>query len=266
MTVLQFSPKSRADDTTLKTIVADAAKSGHHAVEAEERDDKRADIAARVESGKPDEAIRAEAEKGFDLLLLGIDRPTAAGSGFSAVVNRIAQGFAGPIALVMTGDRQDDVAATEGFNILVPVNGTDAARHGAEFAFALSSPRASKITALHVANRKAADDKNSARARASGAGDRNKKAVLRDTTELGARYGFRAVDTASHTDIAPDDAILEEAKRTEADLIVIGATRRVGDDLFLGETVANVLQEWTGAIILVIAAREAVARENAAAA
>ena len=130
----------------------------------------------------------------------------------------------------------------------------------------LNFVQASKITALHVANRKATDDKKPRRARASSAGDRNKKAVLRDTAELGARYGFRAVATVSHTDIAPDDAILEEAKRTEADLIVIGATRRVGDDLFLGETVANVLQEWTGPIILVIAAREAVANEAAAAA
>jgi Kef-type K+ transport system membrane component KefB/nucleotide-binding universal stress UspA family protein len=265
VTVLQFSSKARLDDALLKTIVTDAAKFGHHAVQEGERDDKRADIVARVEPGKPEEAIKAEAEKGFDLLLLGLDKATVAAGGFSAAVNRIAADFAGPIALVMAGDG-DEIVAAEGFNILVPVNGTDAARHGAEFAFALSPPRASKITALHVASRKAPAGKNPARARASSAGDRNKKAVLRDTTELGARYGFRAVDTASHTDIAPDDAILEEAKRSQADLIVIGATRRVGDDLFLGETVANVRQAWDGPIILVIAAREAVARESSAAA
>ena len=117
-----------------------------------------------------------------------------------------------------------------------------------------------------MASRKATDDKKPAKARAGGAGDRNKKAVLRDATELGARYGFRAIDTASHTDVAPDDAILEEARRIEADLIVIGGARRIGDDLFLGETVANVLQEWTGAIILVISASETAARESAAAA
>jgi nucleotide-binding universal stress UspA family protein len=264
--VLQFSGKAKADDAALKTAVTEAAKSGHHAVGEGERQDKRADIVARVEIGKPEEAIKLEAEKGFDLLLLGIDRPTGAAGGFSPVVNRIAQDFSGPIALVMTGEKQGDPVAAEGFNILVPVNGTDAARHGAEFAFALSPAQASKITALHVANRKAADDKKTTRTRAGNAGDRNKKAVLRDTTELGARYGFRAIDTASHADIAPDDAILEEAGRIGADLIVIGASRRVGDDLFLGETVANVLQEWSGAIILVIAAREAVARESAAAA
>ncbi len=265
VTVLQFSAKAKGDEATLKTLTAEAAKSGHHAVHEDEREDKRPDIAARIETGKPEEAIRAEAEKGFDLLLLGIDRAAGAG-GFSAVVNRIAQSFAGPIALVMAGEGQGDLVAAAGFNMLVPVNGTGAARHGAEFAFALSPPQGSKITALHVANRKAADDKKATRARAGGAGDRNKKAVLRDTTELGARYGFRAIETASHADIAPDDAILEEAGRIGADLIVIGATRRVGDDLFLGETVANVLQDWKGAIILVIAAREAVVRESAVAA
>jgi nucleotide-binding universal stress UspA family protein len=266
VTVLQFSVKANADDTLLKTIVTDAAKSGHHAVDVDERDDKRADIVVRVEAGKPDEAIKVEAEKGFDLLLLGMDRATVADGGFSATVNRISQDFGGPIALVMAGDTSDDIIAADGFRILVPVNGTDPARHGAEFAFALSQPRASKITALHVANRKATDGRKPGRTRAASAGNRNKKAVLRDTTELGMRYGFRTIDTASHTDIAPDDAILEEARRTHADLIVIGATRRVGDVLFLGETVANVLQDWTGAVILVIAAREAVARENAAAA
>jgi len=266
VSVLQFSGKAGADAEMLRTLVTEAAKSGHHAVEEHDREDKRADIAVRIETGKPDEAIKAEAEKGFDLLLLGIDRATGGGGGFSAVINRIARNFPGPIALVMAGEDEDAPISAEGFNILVPVNGTDPARHGAELAFALSPPQDSRITALHVANRKPADDKNPAKARAGSPGDRNKKAVLRDAAELGARYGFHSIGTASHTDVAPDEAILDEAKRIEADLIVIGAARRIGDDLFLGETVANVLQEWTGAIILVIAGRETAARESAVAA
>jgi Kef-type K+ transport system membrane component KefB/nucleotide-binding universal stress UspA family protein len=265
VTVLQFSGEPTADDSVLKSIVTEAAKSGHLAVDAEERDDKRADIVARVEVGQPEQAIKAEAEKGFDLLLLGIDRAALAGGVFSSVVNGVSRDFAGPIALVIAGEGRSDLAADQGFRILVPVNGTDAARHGAEFAFALSPSGESRITALHVANRKAADEKKAIRARAVSAGERAKKAVLRDTIELGARYGFPAIDTASHTDIAPDDAILAEAKRVGAQLIVIGATRRVGDDLFLGETVANVLQEWKGAIVVIIAAREAVTRERVAA-
>jgi K+:H+ antiporter len=264
VTVLQFGASQPDDgDTVLKSVVTEAAKSGHHAVDKEERDTKTADIAARIETGKPEEAIKVESEKGFDLLLLGLDRMIGANGAFSSTVNRIAQSFQGPLALAMAGEGQDAVVDREGFTILVPVNGTEAARHGAEFAFALSPAENTRVTALHVANRRAGDGR---RQRSSAAGNRNRKAVLLDVTELGVRYGFRAIETASHMDIAPDAAILAEAKRIDADLIVIGATRRVGDDLFLGETVANVLQEWKGAIILVVAAREAPARESAAAA
>jgi Kef-type K+ transport system membrane component KefB/nucleotide-binding universal stress UspA family protein len=264
VTVLQFTAKPPGDgDAALKSVVTEAAKSGHHAVDKEERDTKKADIVARIESGKADEAIKVESEKGYDLLVVGLDRSIGANGAFSPTVNRIAQIFPGPIALVIGGDRPDAIVDAKGFRILVPVNGTEAARNGAEFAFALSSARNSKVTALHVATRRAAEGK---RQRSSAAGNRNKRAVLLDVTELGVRYGFRTIETAAHTDIAPDEAILAEAKRIAADLIVIGATRRVGDDLFLGETVTNLLQEWKGAIILVVAARETAARDNAAAA
>jgi hypothetical protein len=37
-----------------------------------------------------------------------------------------------------------------------------------------------------------------------------------------------------------------------ANLIVIGASRRVGDHLFLGQTVASTLKDWKGAIVLVV--------------
>jgi Kef-type K+ transport system membrane component KefB/nucleotide-binding universal stress UspA family protein len=264
VTVLQFGARQPDNgDTVLKSVVTEAAKSGHQAVNKEERETKKADIVVRVETGEAEEAIKAESEKGFDLLLLGLDRMVGANGTFSPAVNGIARNFQGPLALAMAGEGRDALIDMKGFTILVPVNGTEAARHGAEFAFALSPAKNTKVTALHVGNRRAADGK---RPRTNAAGNRNKRAVLLDVTELGGRYGFRSIETATHTDVAPDQAILVEAKRIDADLIVIGATRRVGDDLFLGETVANVLQEWKGAIILVVTAREAPARESAAAA
>jgi Kef-type K+ transport system membrane component KefB/nucleotide-binding universal stress UspA family protein len=247
VTVLQFTATPRPQaDSALKSVVTDAAKSGHHAANREERETEKADIVTRIETGKVDEAIKLESEKGYDLLIVGIDRPVRVNGAFSPTVSRIARSFGGPIALVIGGDRAGEVADAEGFRILVPINGTDAARNGAELAFALSPADNSTVTALHVANRRADN----------AAGNRNERAVLLDATELGVRYGFRAIETAAHTDIAPDAAILTEAKRIDADLIVIGATRRVGDELFLGETVANVLRGWKGAIVLVIAARE----------
>ena len=55
-----------------------------------------------------------------------------------------------------------------------------------------------------------------------------------------------------HTDVAPDTAVLEEAERSNTDVIVIGASRRVGEELYLGQTVNCILQKWKGAVILVV--------------
>ena len=73
---------------------------------------------------------------------------------------------------------------------------------------------------------------------------------MKDISALAERYGHMNIETATRTKDAPDAAILAEAERMRADLIVIGAARRTGDALYLGQTVANVLAQWNGAIML----------------
>jgi nucleotide-binding universal stress UspA family protein len=73
---------------------------------------------------------------------------------------------------------------------------------------------------------------------------------MKDISALAERYGHKRVETAVRTREAPDAAILAEAERMRADLIVIGAAKRTGDALYLGQTVANVLAQWKGAILL----------------
>ena len=73
---------------------------------------------------------------------------------------------------------------------------------------------------------------------------------MKDVSALAERYGHKDIETAVRTMDAPDAAILAEAERGGADLIVIGAAKRTGDALYLGQTVANVLAQWKGAIVL----------------
>ena len=167
--------------------------------------------------------------------------------GFTAAVDKAVKDFDGALALVIAGNDDRDVLDARDFNILVPVNGTEASRNGAEVAFALSSSKKSTITALHVAERTA-----SSGARRTGGGRRNEEAVLEDTTKLATRYGYDSLKTSVHVDLAPEEAILQEARTAKANLIVIGASRRVGDHLFLGQTVACTLKDWKGAIVLVV--------------
>jgi Kef-type K+ transport system membrane component KefB/nucleotide-binding universal stress UspA family protein len=250
VTVLRFGTMAKdAEDDALKQQVTAAAKLGHHAPDDEERA-APADISVRAETGKPADAIAKEGANGYDLLLIGFDRTCGDDGAFTAAINQVAQAFRQPLALVIAGSRQGKIVDAPGFTILVPVNGTEASRRGAEFAFALSTPADSKVTAVHVARAPAAGGRTGRR---NSAGERSKKAVLRDVTDLGARYGYKNIDTAEHMDTAAHDAVIAEAKRIGADLIVIGATRRVGEALFLGETVANVLQKWKGAIVILAA-------------
>jgi nucleotide-binding universal stress UspA family protein len=168
---------------------------------------------------------------------------------FSAAVSRAARGFDGPMILAIAGDRRDDLDG-EGLNILVPVNGTEASRRGAEIAFAISPTGASEVTALHVANR-AASGGTIRRSRTTGR-SRAEAAVMKDATELAKRYGYERINASRHTDVAPEDAIMDEARKRKASVIVIGTSKRVGEGLYLGQTVANVLQKWKGATVLMV--------------
>jgi Kef-type K+ transport system membrane component KefB/nucleotide-binding universal stress UspA family protein len=258
VTVVQLEkkkPKSKEAEekieAPLKEVATDSAKEGHRVAKEEQGDDKpeKVEVSARVET-KSSDALKKEGEKGYDMLFLGLGHMHEKDGGFSAAVDKAVQDFDGALALVMVGN--DKAILDDGdYNILVPVNGTEASRNGAEMAFALSSSKKSRITALHVAERAATSGAKRG-AKRSGGGRRNEKAVLDDTTKLAKRYGYDRIKTAVHVDMVPEEAILLEAQTTSANLIVIGASRRVGDHLFLGQTVACTLKNWKGAIVLVV--------------
>ena len=73
---------------------------------------------------------------------------------------------------------------------------------------------------------------------------------MKEISALTERYGHKGVEPAVRTGDPPDAATIAEAERIRADLIVIGASKRAGDALYLGQTVANVLAQWKGAIVL----------------
>ena len=64
--------------------------------------------------------------------------------------------------------------------------------------------------------------------------------VLKDVTELGARYDV-TVTTRISPRGAPGEAIIAEARRNFA-MIVMGVSARPGEDLFFGNTAVTVLK------------------------
>jgi nucleotide-binding universal stress UspA family protein len=259
VTVVQLEkqkPKNKDEEkkleAPLKAVATEGAKEGHRAAKEDQQEDKpeKVEVSARVET-KPEEAVKKESEKGYDILFLGLEKMHEKDGGFSAAVDKAVKDFDGSLALVIAG-KNGTLFNSQPFNILVPVNGTEASRNGAEMAFAFAPPKESTVTALHVGDRPASNGAKRRNRSNRSAQKRNEKAVIDDATKLAKRYGHERIKTSIHTDIAPDEAILEEARKAGAHLIVIGASRRVGDHLFLGQTVACTLKGWDGAIVLVV--------------
>jgi Kef-type K+ transport system membrane component KefB/nucleotide-binding universal stress UspA family protein len=233
----------------LAAVATQGAREGHLAAQKKsgESGPDRVDVSARAETDEVHDAIAKEGRKGYDLLFVGVDRMRNPDGTFTPNVNKSAAGFEGALAVTIAGDRGEEIFAN-GFTILVPINGTEPSRRGAEIAFALSAAGTTGITALHVAERLSPPARRTARSQVSQR--RTERALMKDISALAERYGHKRVETAVRTREAPDAAILAEAERMRADLIVIGAAKRTGDALYLGQTVANVLAQWKGAILL----------------
>jgi Kef-type K+ transport system membrane component KefB/nucleotide-binding universal stress UspA family protein len=204
------------------------------------------EVIARGRRTSP-EAIADEAQKGYDLMVVGLATTRGARGGFGPEITRIAAGFEGPLAVAIAGGALANGNEPIG-RILIPVNGTDVSRRAAEVGFALARAGGSRLSALYVASGRS-DGERRGRIRRGAALRRNEEAVLKDITELADRYDAR-LRTALRLDVAPEDAILKAAERGH-DLIVMGVARRPGETLFFGKTAAAVLERSTTAILFV---------------
>ena len=230
-------------DTTAKEAVTAAAEDSKK-MEPKGDEPASAHVTVREISQNPiEEAISSEAKKGYDLLFVGLERTKSRNGTFSPEIAGIATAFEGPLAIVMgQGDhlKQPDESR---FNILVPVAGTDVSRRAAEVAIALGRACECPITALYVANT-SSNAKRRDRARERG----QEQAILKEIVQMADRYDIK-IRTLVRSDVAPDEAILSQAKKGDHDLIVMGVNRRPGDNLFFGDTAAAVLEKSAGSFL-----------------
>jgi len=198
---------------------------------------EKVDISARTDTDHA--SITREADKGYDFLFVGLRQMRDGEKKFSGAVDQAVSGFSGPLALVVAGRNFD---ASRGLRVLVPIDGTTASRRGAEIAFALSSAHESAVTVLYTSEL-SGDASEKRRSRRSSARRSTERAVLDDALATAERYGHEEVKTAIHSETVPEDAILAEAEFANANLIVIGADRRVGNALYLGRTIEAVASD-----------------------
>jgi len=230
-------PDGKESKDDIKTAAEGVATLEAH---PDEEKPGKVDVTTRQDEPTGPDAVAGEARKGYDLLVIGIAKTRDPKGGFSKDLSRITKGFEGPLAVVDAhGSRRDRPPDRYG-KILVPVNGTEVSRRAAEVALALARADDAQVTALYVttrANGSGGNAKSRGRKRAT---RRNEQAVLKDIGALADRYDV-PVRSTTRVNLAPEDAILSEAKRGY-DLIVLGVSRRAGDTLFFGNTAASVLE------------------------
>jgi Kef-type K+ transport system membrane component KefB/nucleotide-binding universal stress UspA family protein len=192
------------------------------------------DVMTRQLKAVTPETVAGEARKGYDFLVVGMDKAHDPKGGFSKDVALITRGFEGPLAIVDCHRLRGERTPARYDRILIPVNGTDVSRRAVEIGLALARADDSQVTTLYVTRANA----NGTRKRAQ-ANRRNELAVLKDISALADRYEVRLRNT-TRVNVAPDEAILQEAKRGY-DLIVLGVSRRPGEALFFGNTATAIL-------------------------
>jgi nucleotide-binding universal stress UspA family protein len=134
-------------------------------------------------------------------------------------------------------------------NILVPVRGNKASLRAAEMALALARAGSSAVTALYVMGTVGlgAAQRRLKRATMS---RRHEETILKDVVELADRYDT-PIRTALRLDIAPEDAILRQARLGRYGLVVMGVGRPAGKTLYFGKIAAAVLENSQHSILFV---------------
>jgi Kef-type K+ transport system membrane component KefB/nucleotide-binding universal stress UspA family protein len=229
----QATPAKRKGKAAGEETVKTASEETKQSQPKEDQTDK-VDVIVRTLDAPSAEAIAKEAERGYGLLFVGVDNMRGR-EGFHRDVDRIAAAFDGPLAIVVGAGEHLEAPEESELDILVPVNGTDVSRRAAEISIEISRGVEAEITALYVASRNAKQSRG-ARVR------RQEKAILEEVRHLAELYG-RKVETAIRADVAADAAVVAAAKRNGHNLIVMGVSRRPGDQLFFGETAAGVFRD-----------------------
>jgi Kef-type K+ transport system membrane component KefB/nucleotide-binding universal stress UspA family protein len=236
------SAKARENDRDEEDSHEAVVKKAAGAVNA---DAGSVDVITRTRRADIGEAIADEARKGFDLVIVGVDKVAAAGDRFDRRVEDIAAEFDGPLAIVAAKGRHLKQPMPDSLNILVPVSGSGVSKRGAEVAVALAQSGSASLRVIYVATTR---DKGAQRGASRGLAQ--EAGILKDASDLAARYDVD-ITTTLRVNKAPEAAILREIDTTDVDLVVMGVDRIQADHLSFGGVADAVLRQSKVSVLLV---------------
>ncbi|HRQ37659.1 MAG TPA: cation:proton antiporter [Chloroflexota bacterium] len=192
-----------------------------------------------IEGGHATEYILDEARKDYDLMVLGASEENrGADVLFTPLVDYLVRLSPCPTMIVQGQRVQEDWLPRR---ILIPTNGSEAARQAADLGFALATS-GEEVIILHVV----VEGKSNYSPDASGEMFERQLAIgWHMVDEL--RQRAEALDVTADTEVRlgpdPETIITAVAREKEADLIILGTDVRPGTDrLFLGPGVDRILK------------------------
>ena len=192
-----------------------------------------------VEHSSPVDTILAEAQKNYDLLVLGAtDTVSRKDVVFTSIVDYLVR--TSPCA-TMVVQVQQKFEQWSPKRILVPTNGTAAARQAAEFAFFLISNKDEEVTLLNVVAPPSRKEFPSVKTDLAIHQFGSAYQIVDELRQVG-----EMLDIATNAEVVqshqPEKAIVSFAKKHKMDLIVLGTHLRSGSTrFFLGPKVETIL-------------------------
>jgi len=192
-----------------------------------------------VEGASPVDAILDEAQKDYDLIILGASEK-ASGSDviFNAVTDQIMRLAPCPTLIVKGKEVKGHWPPKR---ILVPTNGSSASRNAAEVAFSLAKGEKVRVKLLDVVEENGRSGHRSETARKRQFNNAHR--VLSALQELGELQGV-SPETEVRAGPSPETVILEVARKQSVDLIILGTDlHESSDSLSLGPRVEAILDD-----------------------
>lgn len=202
-------------------------------------------VTARHRDGaKVTDVLKDSAEKGHDLLFVGVDPVSSESGGFSRRVSRLVSGFASTVAIVVSREGRTPVTDNE-LRILIPISDTERSIRAVEFGCALARPSGAAVSVIYIL------EPNEAQQRPRfGREESGHAAAFERIDEISAQTGVKITKTLQEGSSA-EVAVLRHARRGRYNLLVVGVSRRAGERLSYGRIADTLLDTSDRSIVFV---------------
>jgi nucleotide-binding universal stress UspA family protein len=199
----------------------------------------------RVEETNATQTVLAEAEQGYDLLILGASERGARASDplFGAIVDDIIVNAPCPVMVVNTHDSPEVLEEGNEVNrILLPTAGTEYNRHAAEVAFAMARDREAIVDIVHYVDPSTRGDRYVDRPDVHTLVEFGEE-IVDQTADRGRKMGAKVNTHVLVAESEPEEEILQLAEELDHDLIMMGTNLRpVTQRAFFGHRVEYIIK------------------------